>query len=149
MSGHSQTLCADWCRIRCLSARSGPHFGTGTTAKRGVRAPCVNASLFTPKPHFSCFVLFCFDRSVDGTEKEEPSFRDGSIEKYGRSCYCRTFYLQSWPKSLGTPRMNSRASRYVLLSTQVPKFFVPPSPLNNVERKHAHSLCIRRVQNQH
>ena len=37
--------------------------------------------------------------------------------------------LQSWHKLLGTPRMNSGASRYVLLLTQVPKFSIPPCPL--------------------
>ena len=36
--------------------------------------------------------------------------------------------LQSWPKLLGTPRMNSHASRYVLLLTQVPK--LPPEKGN-------------------
>lgn len=41
-------------------------------------------------------------------------------------------YLQSWPKFLGRPRINSRASRYISLLTQVRKFSVPPSPLSNV-----------------
>ena len=36
--------------------------------------------------------------------------------------------LQSWLKLLGTPRMISRTSRYVVLLTQVPKFFVPLPP---------------------
>ena len=50
--------------------------------------------------------------------------------------------LQSWPKLLGTLRMNSRVSRYVLLLTQVPKFSIPPPPLSNIERKHESKINI-------